>query len=308
MLPNFIVLGPPKCASTSLFYYLGQHPQIFTAKVKEIRFFSLHYDKGLGFYEEHFKNAGRQHKAIGESTPTYSFLPFAADRMKQHIPNAKFILCFRNPMDRAFSSYLMQQGMGKEKLNFRESIDINLEQMKKITLEGEEGAKTWTGGWGNYAANESRLRTIVQGSMYANILKIWLSRFDASQIKVIFIDDLKTDFDGTMKSLFAFLGVDENFIVPDKKIVNFHFDRKASKLTNKLFGVDGTKFLIKLTPKFIKDRLKKQWKTKEPPKLNMEDRLYLWNVFKEDAAELQRMTGRDLSAWNPVLQKETAVL
>jgi hypothetical protein len=62
--------------------------------------------------------------------------------------------------------------------------------------------------------------------------------------------------------------------------------------------------LSALTPKFIKDRLKKAWKTKEPLKLGMEDRLYLWQIFKGDVAELEKMTGRDLSLWNPTLKKE----
>jgi hypothetical protein len=71
-----------------------------------------------------------------------------------------------------------------------------------------------------------------------------------------------------------------------------------------LFGVDGTKFLIKLTPKSIKNKLKKQWKTKVPPKLGIEDRLYLWEIYKDDIAELEKMVGKNLSHWNPVLKEK----
>src|SRR3954454_24619487 len=289
MFPNFIIIGPPKCASTSLHFYLGQHPEIFTAKVKETRFFSLHYDKGMNYYEQYFEDAGNA-KAIGEATPSYSFLPFVADRIRQHFPQMKLILCFRNPMDRTFSSWLMQKGMGKEKLSLREAIEINLRQMNYITLEGEDGEKTWVNSTGNFSADETRLRTYIQGGMFASILNCYYKRFSSEQIKIIFLDDLKKDFDGTMSDLFRFLDVNENFIVPDKEIVNFHFDRKANKITNKLFGVKGTRFLIDFTPKFIKDRLKKSWRTKEPPKLGMEDRLYLWGIFKSDVKELERIT------------------
>jgi hypothetical protein len=306
MFPNFIIIGPPKCASTSLHFYLGQHPEIFTTKVKETRFFSLHYDKGMNYYAEYFEDAGNA-KAIGEATPSYSFLPFVADRIKQHFPDIKLILCFRNPMDRTFSSWLMQKGMGKEKLSLREAIEINRKQMNYITLEGEKGEQTWLNSTGNFSADESRLRTYIQGGMFAAILKSYYKRFSSEQIKIVFLDDLKNDFDGTMGGLFSFLGVNENFIVPDKEIVNFHFDRKANKITNKLFGVKGTRFLIDLTPKFIKSRLKKSWRTKEPPKLGMEDRLYLWEIFKNDVAELEKMTGRDLSGWNPAIKKEKPV-
>lgn len=257
----------------------------------------------MEYYAEYFSNAGNA-KAIGEATPSYSFLPFAADRIKKHFPDIKLILCFRNPLDRTFSSWLMQKGMGKEQLSLREAIEINKKQMEYVSLEGEEGAKTWANAWGNFAADESRLRTYIQGGMFAAILKSYYKRFDPSQIKVVFLDDLKADFDGTMSHLFRFLGVDDTFIVPNKHVVNFHYDRKANKITNKIFGVHGTKIIFSLTPKFIKDRLKKAWKTKEPPKLGMEDRLYLWEIFKDDVSELEKITGRDLSGWNPHSAKE----
>jgi hypothetical protein len=261
----------------------------------------------MDYYAQYFEDASDA-KAIGEATPSYSFLPFVADRIKEHFPQMKLILCFRNPMDRTFSSWLMQKGMGKEKLPLREAIEINLKQMSYVTLEGEEGEKTWRNSMGNYSADESRLRTYIQGGMFAAILRSYYKRFSPDQVKIVFLDDLKKDFDGTMSGIFHFLGVQEDFIVPNREVVNFHFERKANKITNKLFGVRATRFLIDLTPKSIKDRLKKNWRTKEPPKLEMEDRLYLWEILKDDVAELERITGRDLSAWNPATKKETHVV
>jgi hypothetical protein len=307
MFPNFIIIGPPKCASTSLHFYLGQHPEIFTTKIKETRFFSLHYNKGMDYYAQYFEDACNA-KAIGEATPSYSFLPFVADRVKRHFPSMKLILCFRNPLDRAFSSWLMQKGMGKEKLSLREAIAVNLKQMNYVMLEGDKGEKTWLNSTGNFSADESRLRTYIQGGMFAAILKCYYKKFSPGQVKIIFLEDLKKDFEGTMSNLFHFLGVSEDFIVPDKEIVNFHFDRKASRITNKLFGVNGTRFLIDLTPKFLKDSLKKSWRTKELPKLNTDDRLYLWEIFKDDVAELATMTGRDLSTWDPTIKKEKPIV
>lgn len=303
MFPNFIILGPPKCASSSLHYYLGQHPEIHTSKVKETEFFSKNYAKGISYYEQYFEE-GDGKRVFGETTPTYSFLPFVADRIKNHFPQIKLILCFRNPMDRTFSSWLMQSGMGKEKLPLREAIEINIKQMQYITLEGEEGSKTWLNSFGNYNADESRLRTYIQGGMFSEILSIYTKRFDPSQIKVIFLEDLKNDFDETMKDLFTFLGVNPDFIIPNKEVVNFHFDRKANRITNKLFGIKGTQILKNLTPKKIKNRLKKAWKTKNPSKLSLEDRIYLWEIFKDDISELEKLIGKDLSAWNPTVNKE----
>ena len=131
MHPNFLIIGPPKCASTSLYYYLQQHPEIYLSKVKETGFFTHDYYKGTRFYEKYFADAGCA-KAIGEATPSYSFLPFAADRIKKLYPDIKLIICFRNPMERAFSNWLMLKDAGVEKAGFREALEINLKQLKYV--------------------------------------------------------------------------------------------------------------------------------------------------------------------------------
>ena len=299
MHPNFLIIGPPKCASTSLHYYLGQHPEIYMSKVKETFFFVRDYEKGIGFYEKYFEEAANA-KMIGEATPVYAFLPFVADRIKAHYPAAKFILCFRNPMDRTFSSWLMQRGMGVERAGFREAVDINIKQLDYITLEGDKGADAWNGSVGNYDEGESRLRTYIQAGRYAEIISSYEKRFSPAQIKVIFMEDLKDDFDGTMKNLFSFLGVDNNFIVPNKEVVNFYFDRKANKVLNKIIGIKGTRFLAKRIPKGLKNIFKNKWRVKQTPKISAEDRKYLWEkVFKYDVAALEKITGKNLSGWAP---------
>lgn len=303
MHPNFFIIGPPKCASTSLHYYLGQHPDVYTSKVKETLFFSRDYSKGLDFYENYFEEAGNV-KAIGEATPVYSFLTFTADRIQQHYPDARIILCFRNPMDRAFSSWLMQRGMGVEKAAFRSAMEMNLKQMPITNLEGEIGSQTWLNSIGNFDEGESRLRTYLQAGMYAQTIKNWQKRFKPEQIKVLFMEDLKHDFDGTMKTLFEHIGVSSDFIIPNKEVANFYFDRKANRVSNKLIGVQGTRFIAKRIPKSIKNIFKNRWRVKEVPRISAEDRAWLWEVFKADVADLESMTGRDLSIWNPGIKKQ----
>ncbi len=252
----------------------------------------------MSFYENYFKDANGV-KAIGEATPVYAFLPFVADRIKTHYPDIRLILCFRNPMDRAFSSWLMQKGMGVEKAGFREAMEMNLNQMDKVTLEGEKGAQTWLNSIGNFDVGESRLRTYLQAGMYAEIIKSYQKRFRPEQIKVMFLEDLKHDFDATMKDLFAFIGVDNKFKVPNKEVANFYFERKGNKISNKLIGINGTRFIAKRLPKSFKNIFKKKWQSAEVPKISHDDRVWLWDVFKNDIAELERITGRDLSAWQP---------
>ena len=39
-LPNFIIVGFPKCGSTSLHYYLNEHPDIYMPAQKELHYFT----------------------------------------------------------------------------------------------------------------------------------------------------------------------------------------------------------------------------------------------------------------------------
>src|SRR5919112_425923 len=38
-LPNFLILGAQKAGTTSLFNYLGQHPEVYPSPIKETHFF-----------------------------------------------------------------------------------------------------------------------------------------------------------------------------------------------------------------------------------------------------------------------------
>lgn len=308
MHPNFIVAGPPKCSSTSLHYYLGQHPEIFTSKIKETRFFSLHYDKGMKYYETFFEGATHE-KAIGETTPSYSFLPFVADHIKHHYPGMKLIFCFRNPVDRAFSSWRMQQGRGTETKSFREALAINQAQMAagNVSLEGEEGEIRWKKSHEKHEDDSTRLRTYIQGGMYAAMLESYQKRFPENQIKIIFSEDLIQAPDDTMKGLFQFLGVEESFIIPNKEVVNFHYSRSVNKFANKIFGVKGAQKIADAMPDMIKNKLKASMREKQPRKLEMEDRQFVWTLFKNDVEELEKRLNKDLSHWRPRIKNEMNV-
>ncbi len=39
-LPNFFIVGAPKAGSTSLYYYLGQHPDVYMSPIKEPNYFA----------------------------------------------------------------------------------------------------------------------------------------------------------------------------------------------------------------------------------------------------------------------------
>ncbi|HLX39623.1 MAG TPA: sulfotransferase, partial [Ktedonobacteraceae bacterium] len=54
LLPDFLIIGAPRCGTTSLFYYLSEHPQIVPSTTKELHFFDDHYAKGMRWYRAQF--------------------------------------------------------------------------------------------------------------------------------------------------------------------------------------------------------------------------------------------------------------
>ncbi len=307
MYPSFIIIGSTKCASSSLHNYLGQHPEIYTSKVKETGFFSLHYERGPDYYTSYFKE-GVNKKIIGESTPTYCFLPYVAPRIRNLLPEAKLIICLRNPLDRAFSSWLMKTGLGTETLPFDISMDICIKKLDytKKMLAGKDGEKYWIENNNNHSAkDELRPRTYIIGGLYSEMIKHYLQFFPAEQLKIIFFDELTKDLNGQLSEIFGFLGADPGFIVPDKESVNFYFDRKITKSVVNLLGQKAGRAVMDFIPKTLKDRIKKRMKRIDPPKLSMTDRVKYWECFKEDVTELEKMLGKDLSHWNPTAKSSS---
>src|SRR4249919_1140700 len=142
-IPNFLVGGPPKCASTSLNFYLKQHPEIFMSPVKQTKFFSLDYDNGINFYLQTYFSGVADEKMVGEATPTYFLLPFVIERIKKFNPDMKLIFCLRNPVERAFSGWSMRINNGTEDLPFKDALEANSRQRASHPFTNEQGAKEW---------------------------------------------------------------------------------------------------------------------------------------------------------------------
>ena len=127
VLPDFLIIGFVKCGTTSLYQYLIKHPNVISAKGKEIDYFDRLYKNGTNWYKNSFplelkkyflKNIFNKEFLTGEATPRYIEHPHTLQRIKTLIPNSKFVVLLRNPIDRAFSHYKMNLGKGREKRSF----------------------------------------------------------------------------------------------------------------------------------------------------------------------------------------------
>jgi len=205
--PNFIIIGAPKCGTTSLYNYMIQHPWIYPALEKEVRFFDQRYHKGINWYKANFPTIFIKLLcfvkgiafATGESTPTYIFDPTVPGEIYKHMPNVKLIVLLRNPVDRAFSNYNMEVKNGAENLSFEDAIQQEERRLKERNIDVlKDGTK--------YTYNELHYAYKERGKYIAQ-LDQWLKYFDAKQILVRKSEELYSDPESLLNDAFAFLGL-----------------------------------------------------------------------------------------------------
>jgi len=105
VFPHFFVVGAPRCGTTSLCRYLARNPQICFSRPKEPHYFSRletipsqpelqrdYLDKCFGHYEPEL------HRALGEGSVSYLYMPGAIEIAKSFNPQARFIAMVRNPL------------------------------------------------------------------------------------------------------------------------------------------------------------------------------------------------------------------
>ena len=140
--PNFLIVGAPKCGSTSLYSYLCEHPNIYMPEIKEPGFLikeyynnvskkSLNYDRQRQYltlnekeYFNLFTDANQSHKCIGEASITYFYRPdLAISNIKKYLgKDIKIIIILRDPIKRAISQYNYINELGYEKLTFSKAL------------------------------------------------------------------------------------------------------------------------------------------------------------------------------------------
>ena len=121
-VPNFVGVGPPKCATTWLDAMLRQHPQVFLPKhQKEVFYFDRYHDRGDDWYKALFK-AARDQTAIGEISTSYLTSSDALDRLHAYNPDVKIVIILRHPVARMVSHFRMLRENGRTKENFEASV------------------------------------------------------------------------------------------------------------------------------------------------------------------------------------------
>jgi hypothetical protein len=300
-LPNTIIVGAPKCGTTTLHYVLDQHPEIYMSKIKEPGFFWAYNDdnelqgpsaillrhriiKDLETYEDLFKDVTNE-KIIGESSASYMFHPRSPKLIYQFLPTAKLLFILRQPADRAFSSFTQYERDGVEPCsNFSDAV-----------IQERNGLRNhWTFG------------LHLKYGFYFQAIQRYLEFFPREQIFISLYDDLKSDPSTMFQEIYQFLGVNSTY-KPDfsqrhnvSGIIQNPLLRFFWTNTNKLRA-----FIRPITNQEMRHKFS-EWvfRTTKKPEFSSDLRSELTQYYLEDILLLQDFLQRDLSNWLATLNKK----
>jgi len=279
-LPNFFIVGATRCGTSSLYEYLNKTTGIFMSKIKEPAFFSVSINRRKHIHTENeylklFKSA-KTGQPIGEATTRYFIDPKSSILIKNRIPNAKIIILLRDPVERAFSSYLYY--LRREN---KESFDLIIKKSMDTDLAGDY-----------------LLHLVVNGGLYYESVKRYIDAFGRDSVKILFFEDFFSNIENNFKELLEFLDVKSE----PPKIVNTIFNeykKPKNKISKLILSIDdliwkiGIKSFLPFLPnrKYLEN---KYLESGNKPKMSKKEKQKLINFYENDVKKLQTLLGRNL--------------
>lgn len=295
-LPNALIIGAPRCGTTSVHGHLALHPDVFAGATKEPQFFSSeahelrlegpddrqvlsHLVTRLEDYERLFEGATGQ-RVVTEASTTYIYFEGTARAIRKRIPDCKIVAILRDPVARAYSDFLRQRRNGEEPLaDFGEAL----------RQEADRIASGWAYRW-HYRSR----------SLYHDRLKEYFEEFPKDSVKVLLFEEL-SDPAQFITDLSGFLGIEPRVDIGLGRL-NQGGEReiRSQMLHRTTHGLNPFgKALARLLPERVLRRGRRLAFTGNlrVPEIDPELAASLRSSFRPDIERLQELIDRDLGPW-----------
>ncbi|HEX6401162.1 MAG TPA: sulfotransferase [Actinomycetota bacterium] len=292
MLPTFVIIGAAKAGTTALYWYLADHPEVFMSPVKETNYFAFGLDddgrplygdpdlhrfpiRSFAEYEALFAGSDGA-LAVGEASPIYLECPQSAARIRDVVPGARIVCFLREPVDRAYSDYLM----------YLRARGRRLDPDRDLTPDAP---------WARPGSHWMQI------SRYHEALSRFYERFPREQIDVFLFDDLKTDAAACVRAVFAALGVDPAF-TPDLQTPHNIGGLPASRTLERILTSRSVRRVVEpWIPRRVSDAVRRvrTKNLKKAPPLPDQLRAELLRHFRDDIGQTATLIGRNLDHWLP---------
>jgi hypothetical protein len=280
VLPDFLILGAMRSGTTSLYHYLKQHPEIFMPSLKEPHFFS-YFGKPVSPLPSYIRSApwnledyltlfesAMNGQLIGEASVSYLYyyretIENIKRVYRDNYSQLKCIAILRNPVERAWSLYVLRRQGGWEADFFKFAQQLEM------------------------PSHQSDYYNFIRSGMYSEQVKAYRKNFP--YIRFFMFEEFKANTDRVVKECLDFLGVD-NIVLPGNinKVYNFAGipkNRLFSPIYDILFRENAFKSLIKpLIPSGIRLKIKTDLGKKiiKKEKIPTDVKKYLRNKFDQD--------------------------
>jgi hypothetical protein len=301
-MPTFLVLGAMRAGTTTLYYELSEHPEVYMAAIKEPNFFAFEdgetdlpltddsqakmISASTVTTEDYYRlfRGANSAKAVGDISPSYLYSPTAATRIHAALPDARLIALLRDPVDRAFSAYLRRAGAINDPQAFLEAAETEQRDLD--------------------VGKRQPLYPLILGGLYARHLDPYVKLFPSSKLWIRLYEEFWASPDRSYPDLHEFIGVEPLRPAEDVRLNRSGIPRyprvdrmirSGSRLkgyTKRHLPSGVVRWLVKAKQK-VEDLSMKSAAT-----LPRDIRGHLIErYFESDIKKLEVMLGRDLSAW-----------
>jgi hypothetical protein len=293
-IPDFFIVGAPKCGTTAMYQYLAEHPEIYTSPAKELHLFGTdltiwHPRITKERYLFHFSEA-KDEKRLGEASVWYLYSRRAAQEIREFSASAGIIIMLRNPVDMLYSLHSQFLADGDETLSdFKAALEA--ERDRKRGLRVPVRART---------AEVLFYRDVAK---YTQQVQRYFDAFGRENVHIIIYDDLQQDLAGVYGKTLQFLNVDTNYF-PDFRVINPNRRVRAKALRHFIVNPPRVvRWLAGSVPhrlqRFVVERLTRlSIKYEARPPMDSELRRSLQVECAPEVERLSELLGRDLTLWS----------
>ena len=298
MLPDFVIIGAMKAASTLITECLRQHPEVYMPRGETPYFRDPEYSwSGIEIVENIFTGqpAGRR---LGIKSPDYLGEPCCARRIHDDLDEPQLICVLRDPVDRAVSAYYWAMKWGI---------------LPIAPIEAGMGALLDSGGTDHPVGYAQ----VIDWGFYGKHLQRYVDLWPSEKILVQLNEDYRADGLSAIREVFDHLGIDRTL---EPKALGAVQNAGIYSLERLMFLNRRNKYAVKWAPDrswvklgrptrpfqfaynaavVLTDRWvlsRRYGSTKPKISHDLERRLY--GIYAEDVAHASKLLGRGLSSWS----------
>jgi hypothetical protein len=292
-------VGAARSGTTSLYEYLGSVPGVYVAPIKEPHYFapSVSENNRIARFVTHDKSQYlslykdvKNESAIGEASASYLWDVESPKAIHDVVPDARIIIILRDPIQRAFSHYLMSVRQRQETLPFYDAMENDYKRSDK----------------GYFVSH-----LYVDLGLYSQQVTRHLDTFGPQHVKILVFEEFIKNPQAAVNDVLQFLGLEpyvpsnigavyDPYLNPTKRT------KMMSRLSKIAFGsrmASKARDVLKTSRRTKKNTLEKDslvQKLLQATYLSAapeDGRIYLHDIYRADVAKLKSIIERSSLPW-----------